>query len=66
LVVVLGSLRSGSGLLGINHGGHGELGVEEEVLRYVLRSGKEGIFFLALKYSSVLSVLSVVKLFMPL
>ncbi|NDG73100.1 MAG: hypothetical protein EBY32_17730 [Proteobacteria bacterium] len=36
------------------------------VLRYVLRSGKEGIFFLALKYSSVLSVSSVVKLFMPL
>jgi hypothetical protein len=59
-------LGSGSGLLGINHGGHGEHGVEEGVLRYVLRSGKEGIFFLALKYSSVLSVSSVVKLFMPL
>jgi uncharacterized protein YqjF (DUF2071 family) len=52
--------------VGIDHRGHREHGVEEEVLRYVLRSGKEGIFFLALKYSSVLSVSSVVKLFMPL
>ena len=43
--------------------GHGE---EEEVLRYVLRSGKKGNFFLALKYFSVFSVSSVVKLFMRL
>ena len=38
-VVVWGSLRSGSGLLGINHGGHGEHGVEEEVLNY-FKEGK--------------------------
>jgi hypothetical protein len=40
--------------------------VEEEVLHYVLRSGKKGDFFLALKYSSMISVISAVKLFIRL
>jgi hypothetical protein len=44
-VVVWDSLRSGSGLLGINHGGHGEHGVEEEVLNQFSKGGRQEKIF---------------------